>query len=72
VTTYGRRRLPRELSPWHALLLIPVGAPLLIPLYNRSEPALFGLPFFYWSQLALAVTSILVTTIVFLATKRPR
>ena len=26
--------------------------PLLVPLYNRIEPRLFGLPFFYWYQLA--------------------
>ena len=26
--------------------------PLLTPLYNRLEPRLFGLPFFYWCQLA--------------------
>ena len=30
------------------LLLIPFVATLAVPLYNRSEPALWGFPFFYW------------------------
>ena len=30
------------------LLLIPFVATLAVPLYNRSEPSLWGFPFFYW------------------------
>jgi hypothetical protein len=30
------------------LLLIPFVITLAVPLYNRSEPALWGFPFFYW------------------------
>ena len=30
------------------LLLVPFAATLWAPLYNRSEPALWGFPFFYW------------------------
>ena len=30
-------------------LLIAVVA-LWVPMYNRIEPALFGIPFFYWFQ----------------------
>jgi hypothetical protein len=33
------------------LLFIAIGAVALwVPLYNRVEPALFGIPFFYWFQ----------------------
>jgi hypothetical protein len=35
-------------SPWNWLLLVAVVVPLLVPLYNRVEPTLFGWPFFYW------------------------
>ncbi|MGA9422072.1 MAG: DUF3311 domain-containing protein [Rhodanobacteraceae bacterium] len=30
------------------LLLIPFVTTLIVPLYNRDEPALWGFPFFYW------------------------
>jgi hypothetical protein len=34
------------------LLLVPFFAVLWVPSYNRIEPALGGVPFFYWYQLA--------------------
>ncbi|MBV8149312.1 MAG: DUF3311 domain-containing protein [Candidatus Eremiobacteraeota bacterium] len=37
---------------WYALLAVPFVGTLLPPIYNHSQPALFGLPFFYWYQLA--------------------
>jgi hypothetical protein len=37
---------------WYLLLLLPFAGTLIPPLYNHAEPALFGLPFFYWYQLA--------------------
>jgi hypothetical protein len=63
----GRRR--PDASPWHWLLLIPVIVPLVVPIYNRVEPQLLGLPFFYWCQLAFAGLSAVVVAIVYLATK---
>ena len=32
------------------LILIPAIINLTTPLYNRIEPELFGIPFFYWFQ----------------------
>jgi len=32
------------------LILIPAVINLSTPLYNRIEPQLFGVPFFYWFQ----------------------
>ena len=50
-----RRRTRRlDKSPWHWLLWIPIVVPLSPALYNRIEPTLLGLPFFYWGQLAFA------------------
>lgn len=56
-------------SAWHWLLVVPVVLPLFTPLYNRMGPSLFGIPFFYWSQLAFSVLSIVVTALVYLATR---
>ena len=46
-----------------AALVLPLLATLFPPLYNRIDPALFDIPFFYWYQLAaipIGVTSTLV------------
>jgi hypothetical protein len=59
-------------SPWNWLLLIPIVVPLLVPLYNRVEPTLFGWPFFYWFQLLLVGVGVLTTAVVYRATRRSR
>jgi hypothetical protein len=42
-----------RLRYWPRLLFaIPFTAILWVPSYNRIEPALGGIPFFYWYQLA--------------------
>ncbi len=43
----------------YLLLLIPCLLSLAVPYYNSIEPRLFGLPFFYWFNLALIPVSIL-------------
>jgi hypothetical protein len=55
-------------------LLLPVAVviPLLTPLYNRISPELWGLPFFYWCQMAFVFMGASVTAIVQLATRRRR
>jgi len=40
-------------------LLIPGLLALWAPLYNRIDPELFGVPFFYWLQLVLIPVSAL-------------
>ena len=55
---------------WHWLLLIPVVLPLLTPLYNRLDPRLFGVPFFYWCQIGFVLVDIGVITLVYQLTKR--
>ena len=54
---------------WHLLLLAPVALSLLTPLYNRIEPRLAGIPFFYWGQLAFVVIGIAVTVFVYRVTR---
>ncbi|MFS3134292.1 DUF3311 domain-containing protein [Gluconacetobacter sacchari] len=42
-------------------LLLPFVGLLWLPLYDRTEPALLGFPFFYWYQLVwVPLTSLLV------------
>ena len=57
-------------SPWNWLLLVGIVLPLLVPLYNRVEPTLFGWPFFYWFQLLLVGVGVLVTSTVYRMTRR--
>ncbi|MET7402208.1 DUF3311 domain-containing protein [Dactylosporangium sp. NPDC005572] len=61
----------RSNRKWYALLSVPTVAPLLVPLYNRADPTLWGVPFFYWYQLACAVLAIVVISVVYLATRKP-
>jgi len=56
-------------SSWHWLLVLPILIPLTTPAFNRMEPRLGGMPFFYWSQLGLIGFAMLITTVVHLATK---
>ena len=34
------------------LLLLPFAGLLAVPVYDRLHPMLFGVPFFYWYQMA--------------------
>ncbi len=46
-------KTPGLIAYWPRLLFaIPVLAILWVPFYNRTEPSLGGVPFFYWYQLA--------------------
>ena len=40
----------RGSHPVYLLLIVPFIALLWVPFYNRIEPQLFGIPFFYWYQ----------------------
>ena len=59
---------PRTAHPSHrlwvlivALLAPAIVIPLLVPLYDRTDPTLFGFPFFYWFQFALIPAAALLT-----------
>lgn len=42
----------RRFQPVHLLLVVPYVFLLWVPSYNRIEPTLWGVPFFYWYLLA--------------------
>jgi hypothetical protein len=48
-----------------ALLLIPIVMPLLVPLYAREDPELFGFPFFFWYQFLWIILAATLTTLCF-------
>lgn len=55
---------------WYLVLVIPYLGLLWPAWYARSEPLLFGFPFFYWYQFAWVIVSAVLTGIVYLATER--
>ncbi len=50
VPTRGPAR-PGPYAVSGVLLLAGIVGPLLVPVYARMDPRLFGLPFFYWFQI---------------------
>jgi hypothetical protein len=58
-------------SGWYALLLLQYVLALCVPYYNRVEPTLGGIPFFYWYQLLMVLVGAALTAIVYFVTERP-
>jgi hypothetical protein len=57
---------------WYCLLILPFLGTLIPPLYNRASPPLFGLPFFYWYQLAWVLgTAALLAVVVAITADEP-
>jgi hypothetical protein len=56
-------------SWWYLLLLVQFVAVLWPPFYNRAEPYLAGMPFFYWYQLLCVIIGAGLTAIVYFATE---
>lgn len=46
---------------WYLLLLGVITLALWAPLYNRLEPTLWGIPFFYWFQFVLVIVAAVLT-----------
>ena len=53
----------------HLLLVVPYLAVLWPPFYNKIEPTLGGMPFFYWYQLLWVIIGAILTAIVYFATE---
>ncbi len=56
-------------SWWYLLFLVQIVVILWPPLYNKVEPTLIGLPFFYWFQLLWVIVSAVFTAVVYWATR---
>ena len=61
-TTPGRSTPAAAHSRWWLLLLlIPFVALLWVPTYNRLDPVIFDIPFFYWYQFVWVIlTSVII------------
>jgi peptidoglycan/LPS O-acetylase OafA/YrhL len=64
----AKRRRARYLP--RLLLLIPLFAVFCVPLYNRLEPTLGGVPFFYWYQLAWVLLGAAIVIALYLIERR--
>lgn len=54
---------------WYLLFLIPFVATFFPWIYNTRDPELFGIPFFYWYQMAWVPLSVVITVIVYRKTR---
>jgi Protein of unknown function (DUF3311) len=54
---------------WYLLFAVEFIVALWPALYNRIEPTLWGIPFFYWFQLLWVIVSAVFTAAVYFATK---
>ena len=55
---------------WNLLLALPL-LMLVTSIFDKDRPRLFGLPFFYWYQLAFVFVGVACVSIVYAATKTP-
>ncbi|HUE11969.1 MAG TPA: DUF3311 domain-containing protein [Steroidobacteraceae bacterium] len=56
-------------SWWYLLFVIQFLVILWPPLYNRAEPSLMGIPFFYWFQMLWVLVSAATTAVVYFAVR---
>jgi hypothetical protein len=72
VASKKTRRGPARYWP-RVLLIIPLLLVIWVPFYNRIEPTLGGIPFFYWYQLtAILVGAATVLTVYMLERRATR
>ncbi len=51
---------------WILFLLAPFVGALWVPFYNRVDPTLFGIPFFYWFQFVWIIVTAIITAVAYL------
>jgi hypothetical protein len=73
-STRGRAGAPapkRETARgWYWLLLLPFFGTFFPWIYNAEDPKLFGIPFFYWYQMAWVPISVGLMVVVYRATTK--
>ena len=62
----------QKFHPVYLFLAVPFVCLLWVPLYNRIEPSLFGIPFFYWYQMLWTILGALCILPVYLHEERLR
>jgi Protein of unknown function (DUF3311) len=56
-------------SAWYLVFIITFVMVLWPPFYNRVDPTLWGIPFFYWYQLMCVIVGAVTTALVYLRTR---
>ena len=70
MTPSPARMAPRRLI--RLLLFLPFAAVLWPPFYNRTDPAIAGVPFFYWYQMLWVFITACILWLVYWCEKRTR
>jgi hypothetical protein len=65
VSAASTRSTPLARAIVTALFFVVTVVALWVPLYSRTEPALFGVPFFYWFQTSWILAGAAVTAIAY-------
>ena len=52
---------------FYGLLCLPYLGILWVPFYNRIDPVVFGIPFFYWFQFTWIIVTAIITAIAYFA-----
>jgi membrane protein implicated in regulation of membrane protease activity len=69
----GHRPLPVGVAVVALVLLaIPVVLLLIVPLYARSTPELWGFPFFYWFQMLMVIVASVLTYLAYALVQNAR
>jgi hypothetical protein len=61
----GAQGKRRKWSWWYLLFVVQFAVVLWPPLYNKAEPTLIGIPFFYWFQLLWVIVSAVFTAVIY-------
>jgi hypothetical protein len=64
-----RPRTRTRHETWYLLLVLPFIGTLWVPFYNRVEPRVGEIPFFYWYQFVWIGVSAVLTAVVYFATR---
>ncbi|HWG69265.1 MAG TPA: DUF3311 domain-containing protein [Steroidobacteraceae bacterium] len=59
-------------SWWYLLFVVQFLIILWPPFYNRVDPTVLGIPFFYWFQLLWVIVSAVLTAVVYVATNEAK
>lgn len=52
------------------LLILAAVPPLLVPVYAKEDPTLWGFPFFFWFQFVLVIWAAVMTTSAYFLAKQ--
>lgn len=69
MTNFSNNRKPN--TWWMLLLLAPFVGVLWVPFFNRVNPEISGIPFFFWYQFLWVIISAMVTALVYFMATPP-